>query len=66
MHDPRRWQATIAQLVTEGIETVEDLAEFSKDDIDQIAKNLRATVDRNGFFFVFGAKSHKCTADCRG
>ena len=32
--------ATVAQLVTEGIETVEDLAEFSKDDIDQIAKNL--------------------------
>ena len=24
-----------------------------------IAKNLRATVDGNGFSFVFGAKSHK-------
>ena len=52
--------ATVAQLVTEeGIETVEDVAGFSKDDIDQIAKNLRATVDGNGFSFVFGAKSHK-------
>ena len=44
--------ATTAQLATEGIETVKDLAEFSKDDIDQLAKNLRATVDRNGFSFA--------------
>ena len=28
-------------------------------DIDQIAKNLWATVDPNGFSFIFGAKSHK-------
>ena len=58
-----RWQfqqqLLHSQLATKGIETVEDLAEFSKDDIDQIAKNLQATVDGNGFSFVFGAKSHK-------
>ena len=31
--------ATVAQLVTEGIETVEDVAEFSKDDCKESTSN---------------------------
>ena len=47
--------ATIAFLTTEGISTVNDLAEFSKDDIDNLAKSIRG--DPAGV--VFGIKSQK-------
>ncbi len=33
--------ATVVQLQTEGIDTVDDLADFDKDTIEQIAANLR-------------------------
>ena len=33
--------ATVVQLVAEGIDTVDDLSEFDKDTIHQIASNLR-------------------------
>jgi predicted RecB family nuclease len=33
--------ATVMQLVAKGINTVDDLAEFNKDTIGQIASNLR-------------------------
>ena len=54
--------ATFQQLAQEGITTVEDLSEFSKEDIDNLASTLRKT-PRPGVNpaanFVFGAKSQK-------
>lgn len=50
-------QETYDHLATEGIEQVTDLGEFDKQDIDQIAKNLRNQAD--GAALSFGAKSHK-------
>lgn len=49
--------ATVVQLVVEGINTVDDLSEFDKDTIQQIASNLRRPPAGNPF--VFGAKSQK-------
>jgi hypothetical protein len=49
--------ATVLQLVTEGIDSVDDLSEFDKDTISQIASNLRRPAAGN--HFVFGAKSQK-------
>ena len=49
--------ATVVQLVTEGIDSVDDLSEFDKDTIQQIASNLRRPPAGNPF--VFGAKSQK-------
>ena len=55
--------ATVLQLVAEGIATVDDLAEFDKDTISQIAHNLRRPPA--GAHYVFGAKSQKrLTAAC--
>jgi hypothetical protein len=53
--------ATVLELVNEGINTVDDLAEFDKETIDQIANNLRrpAVAPAGGHHFVFGAKSQK-------
>jgi hypothetical protein len=49
--------ATVLDLVNEGINTVDDLSEFDKDTIVQIAYNLRRPPA--GAPFVFGAKSQK-------
>jgi hypothetical protein len=49
--------ATVLQLVAEGIDSVDDLSEFDKDTISQIASNLRRPAAGN--HFVFGAKSQK-------
>ena len=49
--------ATVVQLVAEGIDTVDDLSEFDKDTIHQIASNLRRPPA--GARYVFGAKSQK-------
>jgi hypothetical protein len=49
--------ATVLELVNEGIDTVGDLSEFDKDTIGQIAYNLRRPPA--GAPFVFGAKSQK-------
>ena len=49
--------AMVVQLVVEGINTVDDLSEFDKDTIQQIASNLRRPPAGNPF--VFGAKSQK-------
>jgi hypothetical protein len=55
--------ATVLQLVAEGINTVNDLSEFKKDRINQIASNLRCPLAGN--HYVFGAKSQKrLTAAC--
>ena len=55
--------ATVLQLVAEGINTVDDLSEFDKDTINQIASNLRRPPAGN--HYVFGAKSQKrLTAAC--
>jgi hypothetical protein len=54
--------ATVMELVNEGINTVDDLAEFDKETIDQIANNLRRPAVEpaaGGHHFVFGAKSKK-------
>ena len=53
---------TIAQLVTEGINNVDDLEEFDETLFKQVAENLRrpSGVDANGVPnrpFTFGAKS---------
>ena len=66
-------QDTVNQMVTEGIATVDDLAEFDKDSLQQLADNLRrpagripnpdpgaaagATIPTPPF--TFGIKSHK-------
>ena len=56
-------QATVTELANEGITTVDDLAEFDKDTIDQIASNLRRPAAvapaAGGHHFVFGAKLQK-------
>ena len=49
--------ARVIQLVVEGIDSVDDLSEFDKDTIQQIASNLRRPPAGNPF--VFGAKSQK-------
>jgi hypothetical protein len=49
--------ATVLQLVAEGIDSVDDLSEFDKDTISQIASNLRRPAAGN--HYVFGAKSQK-------
>jgi hypothetical protein len=55
--------ATVLQLVAEGINTVDDLSEFDKDTINQIASNLCRPPAGN--HYVFGAKSQKrLTAAC--
>ena len=53
---------TVSQLVTEGINNVDDLAEFDETLFKQVAENLRCPsgVDANGAPncpFTFGAKS---------
>jgi hypothetical protein len=49
--------ATVVQLVAYGINTVDALAEFDKDTINQIASNLCRPPA--GQHYVFGAKSQK-------
>ena len=49
--------AAVMQLIVEGINMVDDLSEFDKDTIQQIASNLRRPPAGNPF--VFGAKSQK-------
>ena len=54
--------ATVLELANEGINTVDNLAEFDKETIDQIASNLRRPAvapAAGGHHFVFGAKSQK-------
>ena len=50
--------ATRTQLNVEGIVTVDDLLDFDKDSLDQVANNLRSP-GGGAQPFVFGAKSHK-------
>ena len=50
--------ATRTQLSVEGIKTVNDLLDFDKDSLDQVANNLRRP-GGGASPFVFGAKSHK-------
>ena len=49
---------TRTQLSVEGIKTVDDLLDFDKDSLDQVANNLRRP-GGGASPFVFGAKSHK-------
>ena len=49
---------TYAQLAVEGIQTVDDLADFDKDSLDQVANNLRRPAG-GAAAFTFGAKLHK-------
>ena len=51
-------QATRAQLVVEGITWVDDLINFDKDLLDQVANNLWRP-GGGADPFIFGAKSHK-------
>ena len=48
----------VAQLVNEGIQTVDDLCDFDKDSLEQVANNLRLPPG-GAVAFNFGAKSHK-------
>ena len=48
---------TVLELVNEGIVTVDDLSEFGKESVTQVAYNLRRPAA--GAAFVFGAKSQK-------
>ena len=51
--------ATVVQMVQEGITIVDDLTEFSKEDIDNLASTLRKTRQPGidpPVNFVFGAK----------
>ena len=50
--------ATFNQFAVEGIQTFDDLLDFEKDSLDQMANNLRRPADGAGAF-AFGAKSHK-------
>ena len=57
---------TVTQLVNEGISQVEDLKEFTKDDIKNLADVLRKTHTPRGSrasqtvtYYQFGAKSQK-------
>jgi hypothetical protein len=44
--------ATVAQLANEGIANINDLSEFDKDSIEQIAKNMRSPpAGQNAFVF---------------
>jgi len=49
--------ATRVQLAVEGIATVDDLHDFDKDSLDQVASNLRHPVGGD-HGFVFGTISH--------
>ena len=50
--------ATVAQLANEGIESVNDLIDFDKDSLEQVASNLRRPPG-GAEAFTFGAKSLK-------
>ena len=50
--------ATVVQLSTEGIDNVEDLGDFDKDNLNQVATNLRRPPG-GAAAFTFGAKSQK-------
>ena len=50
--------ATVVELQNEGIQTVDDLEEFDKDQLDQIAQNLRRPAG-GAAAFTFGAKSQR-------
>eukprot|EP00957_Ditylum_brightwellii_P063380 4810983-Ditylum_brightwellii.AAC.1 len=57
---------TVVHLVNEGILTVDDLEEFQKTDIKQIAANLRRLTVHEVTLLVLGAKSVKrMTAACK-
>eukprot|EP00957_Ditylum_brightwellii_P168903 12856420-Ditylum_brightwellii.AAC.1 len=57
---------TIVHLVNEGISTVDDLEEFQKTDIEQIAANLRRPTVLGMPLLILGAKSVKrMTAACK-
>ena len=50
--------ATVVQLQTEGITTVDDLEDSNEDNIDRVLSNLRRPPGGVGAF-MFGAKSQK-------
>ena len=50
--------ATVIQLSTEGIDNVDDLGDFDKDNLNQVATNLRRPPG-GAAAFTFGAKSQK-------
>lgn len=50
--------ATFAQILVEGIQTVNALLNFDKNSLDQVANNLCCPAGGVGPF-TFGAKSHK-------
>eukprot|EP00957_Ditylum_brightwellii_P016209 1219457-Ditylum_brightwellii.AAC.1 len=57
---------TVIHLVNKGILTVDDLEEFQKTDIEQIAANLRRPIVPGAPLLVLGAKSVKrMTAACK-
>eukprot|EP00957_Ditylum_brightwellii_P012226 923595-Ditylum_brightwellii.AAC.1 len=59
-------QNTVIHLVNEGISTVDDLEEFQKADIKQIAANLRRPIVPRAPMLILGAKSVKrITAACK-
>ena len=49
---------TVFQLVTKGINTVDDLADFDKENLQQVATNFRRPPG-GAVAFTFGAKSEK-------
>ena len=51
--------ATVVQLGTEGISTVDDLLDFDKENLQQVAQNLRRPPGAGAVPFTFGAKSAK-------
>ena len=51
-------EATVTQMAVEGVNTVDDLLDFDKDTIDQMANNLRRPPGGAGAF-AFGARSQK-------
>eukprot|EP00957_Ditylum_brightwellii_P116908 8918703-Ditylum_brightwellii.AAC.1 len=56
---------TVIHFVNKGILTVDDLEEFQKTDIEQIAANLRRSIVPGAPLLVLGAKSvKKMTATC--
>eukprot|EP00957_Ditylum_brightwellii_P118323 9024529-Ditylum_brightwellii.AAC.1 len=57
---------TVIHLVIKGILTVDDLEDFQKTDIKQIAANLRRPIVPRALLLVLGAKSVKrMTAACK-
>eukprot|EP00957_Ditylum_brightwellii_P055920 4237396-Ditylum_brightwellii.AAC.1 len=57
---------TVVHLVNEGISTVDDLEEFKKTCIEQIAANLRRQTVPRAPQLILGAKSVKrMTAACK-